>query len=415
MPRRFFRFPSKEHVNSSNNSTQPPPPPPSKTESKNISPPLPLKDTLRSRRVTSPAGPHIHFAPPRTAATRLPHRASASDSFAQGSAWRVPATGDEIPTRRTPSIPPTTTQIPEAGFKRPLRRSKGHQPIAEEKERRTKQAEALLKEQSQLKKEIDEETIRLTHIHQRQEALRNERERVEKENAKTTRTQPININPHPYGQSQSTPLLNDWTPYGRGRSTAQSQESFRSSSSQEPDFRRVWSRTPSVSSNDRSPPPGSHWQKVEQARRERERERAIQKLAETRALEKKAFEEAWSIYESRWMLLTFATRSMATSSPELPNAMGHLTLSFHDIPWPLPHPARTRHDITSESIRRFLASDYHSTDKTHRDRIKEALLRWHPDRFGTRVLEHVREGQRDEVRKGVDIVVRCLNELLSKA
>ncbi|KIM34204.1 hypothetical protein M408DRAFT_325670 [Serendipita vermifera MAFF 305830] len=417
MPRRFFRFPSKDQEVSPNHyppSHQPPPPPP-KVDPKNISSPFPLNDTIRSRRVTSPPRPQIHFAAPKTAASRLPHRASASDSFAQGSAWRVPG-APEAPTKRESTVPPRAPPAPEAGFKRPLRRSKGHQPIAEEKERRTKQAETLLKEQTKLKKEIDEETIRLTYIRQQQEALRNEREKVEQEKARAFHPQPENTNANRYGQSQSTPILNDWTPYSRGRSTAQSQESFRSTSSQEPDYRRVWSRTPSVSSNDRSPPPppGSHWQKVEQARKERERERAIQKLSETRALEKKAFEEAWSIYESRWMLLAFATRSVATYTSETQHAPGHLTLSFHDIPWPLLHPARSSHDITAESIRRFLASEHHSIDRTHRERIKEALLRWHPDRFGSRVLDHVREAQRDEVRKGVDIVVRCLNELLSK-
>jgi hypothetical protein len=142
------------------------------------------------------------------------------------------------------------------------------------------------------------------------------------------------------------------------------------------------------------------------------------KLSEARALEKKMFEEAWSIYESRWMLLTFATRSIGpppTSGVQQTSTAGHLTLSFYDIPWPLLQLPRSCHDITAEAIRRFLASEHHTSEKTHRERVKEALLRWHPDRFGSRILEHVREGQRDEVRKGVDIVVRCLNELLSKA
>jgi hypothetical protein len=412
MPRKFFRFPSKDHVDSS--SPQPPPPPP-KAETRNVSAPLPLSDTLRSRRVTSPPAPQIRFAHPKGAATRLPHRASASDSFAQGSAWRAPA-ATAVPPRKEPTITsPEVAPNFEAGIKRPLRRSKGHQPIAEEKERRNK-AEALLQEQTKLKKEIDEETIRLTQIHQRQQALRNEREKVEsarKEREGTSHTPAGGGNL--YGCSQSTPALQDFTPYSRGRSTAQSQESFRSTSSHEPEFRKVWSRTPSVSSNDRSSPPGLHWQRIEQARRERER--AMLKLSEARAMEKKMFEEAWSIYESRWMLLMFATRSIGSPNFEVQqtSTAGHLTLSFHDIPWPLLHLPRACHEITAEAIRRFFASEHHTTEKTHRERIKEALLRWHPDRFGSRILDHVREGQRDEVRKGVDIVVRCLNELLSKA
>jgi len=415
MPRRFFRFPSKDRVDSS--PSQPPPPPP-KPETKGISAPSPLSNMDRSRRVTGPPVAHIRLGPPKTPATRLPHRASASDSFAQGTAWRVPATpatSDAVPTGKETDAPPRVAPNAGAEVPRPLRRSKGHRPIAEERERRTK-AETLLKEQSKLKKEIDEETARLTQIQQRQEALRYERERVEnarKEKERLSR-EPVE-DANLYGRSQSTPMLHEFTPYPRGRSTAQSQESFRSTSSHEPEYRRVWSRTPSVSSNDRSSPPGLNWKKVEQARREREK--ALLKMSEARALEKKTFEEAWSIYESRWMLLTFATRSIGPSSNtevQQTNAASHLTLSFSDIPWPLLYLPRTCHDITAESIKRFLASEYHSSEKTHRERIKEALLRWHPDRFGSRILDHVRESQRDEVRKGVDIVVRCLNELLSK-
>ncbi|PVG01944.1 hypothetical protein CPB86DRAFT_698467 [Serendipita vermifera] len=93
---------------------------------------------------------------------------------------------------------------------------------------------------------------------------------------------------------------------------------------------------------------------------------------------------------------------------------GVLTLSFFDIPWPLLHPPRNAESITTQSIRMFLASEHQNTDKTHRERIKEALLRWHPDRFGVRILEHVRPDHRSEVEKGVAVVVRCLNELLSK-
>jgi hypothetical protein len=398
MPRNFFRFPTREQVNL-------PPAPPPKSEGTNVSAPVPLGDNNRARRVTlsslSPSGPQI------PGPTRLPHRASASDSYAQGFAWRATPTSKASAENETPKpvgpLPP----------RRPLRRSRGHQPIADERERRGK-AETLLQEQSKLKQEINEETIKLSQMQKMQQAIRDEREKVEKARKEKEKLTQQSMGSKAYcAKSRSAPVLPEQSPYHHGRTDVRSSESFQSASSiQEHDFRRVWSRTPSVSSNDRSPPPALHWQRVEQARRERERERALLKLAEARALEKKAFEEAWSVYESRWMLLNFATRS---SPIIIQSAPGNLTLSFRDIPWPLLHPPSSCDGITTVAIRMFLASEHQSSDKSLRDRIREALLRWHPDRFEGRIMEHVRADQRGEVKKGVDIVVCCLNELLSKA
>jgi hypothetical protein len=398
MPRNFFRFPAREQVNL-------PPTPPPKSEGRKVSAPTPLGDNNRARRATlatlSPSGPQS------PGPTRLPHRVSASDSYAQGFAWRATPMSKvcaevEPPKPADPAPPP-----------RPLRRSKGHQPIADERERRGK-SETLLQEQSKLKREINEETIKLSRMQKMQQAIRDEREKVEKARKEKENLSRQGVGTNAYcAKSRSTPVLPDQSPYNRGRTDARSSESFQSaSSSQEHGFRRVWSRTPSVSSNDRSPPPALHWQRIEQARRERERERALLKLAEARALEKKAFEEAWGVYESRWMLLNFATRS---SPIIIQSAPGNLTLSFRDIPWPLLHPPSSCDGITTVAIRMFLASEHQSSDKSLRDRIREALLRWHPDRFEGRIMEHVRIDQREEVKKGADIVVRCLNELLSKA
>jgi hypothetical protein len=388
-----------------------PPAPPPKSEGRNISAPTPLGDNNRTRRVTlaslSPSGSQV------PGPTRLPHRVSASDSYAQGFAWRATPTPTNKESAKTEPPKPAESEIPAPIPRRPLRRSKGHQPIADERERRAK-AETLLQEQSKLKREINEETIKLSRIKQMQQAVRDEREKVEKARKEKEKLSQEGMGGNAYYEkSRSTPVLPECSPYQRDRTDARSNESFQSaSSSQEHDFRRVWSRTPSASSNDRSPPPALHWQRVEQARRERERERALLKLAETRTLEKKAFEEAWSIYESRWMLMNFATRS---SPIIIQSAPGNLTLSFRDIPWPLLHPPSSCDGITTIAIRRFLASEHQASDKSLRDRIKEALLRWHPDRFEGRIMEHVRVDQREEIKKGADIVVRCLNELLSKA
>lgn len=498
MPRIFFRFPAKEHQQQEPLTPSPPILPPKPAVARPGPQPSSQTASIRSRRITSPISV-AHPSPDQATAgqqrgpTRLPHRVSVSDSYAQGTAWRASSTAPPsesappqlaprsagVSSSASPAYQPAKKSSKGAQSPlRPLRRSKGHQPIANERERRESEkakdaasvaaaavSAALQEETAQLKNEINQDTIRLTRIRQRQQAIREERERVALEQEKRARSQsreppiiptttsnasvnntsnmynaPHNINhANPYGKCQSTPVLPqsqpEWIPYGhyhapRGgaRSTAQSRESFQSASSQDnnTDFRRV--RTPSASSNDRSPPPyhyhgahasysppnasqQQHWQKMEQARKERERERAMARLKETRELERKAFVDAWAVYESRWMLLTYATRS--TTVGGAPSAKA-LTLSFFDIPWPLLHPPRGCEDITTAAIRRFIASEHQQEkDKTHRERIKEALLRWHPDRW-TRILDHVRTDHREEVRKGVDIVVRCLNELLHR-
>lgn len=49
-----------------------------------------------------------------------------------------------------------------------------------------------------------------------------------------------------------------------------------------------------------------------------------------------------------------------------------------------------------------------------KDRVRSALRRWHPDRFG-RILAKVRDEDKARVEEGVGLVVRCLNDLLERA
>jgi len=52
-------------------------------------------------------------------------------------------------------------------------------------------------------------------------------------------------------------------------------------------------------------------------------------------------------------------------------------------------------------------------EMVQKERIKSALRRWHPDRFG-RVLGRVDEKDKEAVERGVGIVARCLNDLLAQ-
>jgi hypothetical protein len=110
--------------------------------------------------------------------------------------------------------------------------------------------------------------------------------------------------------------------------------------------------------------------------------------------------EAWEAYEENWRRLN----SQANNSS--------FVLMFAAMPWPILNPPSEPDAITRKAISNFILSSYHSTSKTKKERLREALLKWHPDRFESRFLQKVPEGtERDRVREGVGNVIRCLNEL----
>lgn len=133
--------------------------------------------------------------------------------------------------------------------------------------------------------------------------------------------------------------------------------------------------------------------------RRREADKARERVMREHARAERAMVEAWNVYELRWVALSAAYDG--------------IFLKFRDIPWPLLVPPLTPEEITAEGIEAFILSPLHSQEQTTKERIRAGLLRWHPDRF-CRVLGRVRESERSAVEEGVGIVVRCLNDLLSK-
>ncbi|KAH9894801.1 hypothetical protein C8Q73DRAFT_691652 [Cubamyces lactineus] len=129
----------------------------------------------------------------------------------------------------------------------------------------------------------------------------------------------------------------------------------------------------------------------EQERARREREREALKLRR-QATER----EAQQNYEARWAELSSTSES----------------LGFRDVPWPMFSRPRKLEDITPARVTRFVLSPL-QPGETRRDKVRNALRRWHPDRFG-RVLARVGEEERESVEEGVGIVVRCLNDLLER-
>ncbi|KAI9060446.1 hypothetical protein FKP32DRAFT_1022852 [Trametes sanguinea] len=168
-----------------------------------------------------------------------------------------------------------------------------------------------------------------------------------------------------------------------------------------------------------------------------EREKAVRE--ETRRLEREAEEErrkrksarerlraveARQLYDARWKeLLAPATTATAEG-----------TLRFADVPWPvMPASSSAKHgerggvlleDLTLEAISAFLlppaqdAGGEESAEAAKKDRkekLRETMLRFHPDKFEGRIMRLIRAEDKELVKEAVGIVARTLNTLLNES
>ncbi|EMD31930.1 hypothetical protein CERSUDRAFT_37398, partial [Gelatoporia subvermispora B] len=91
-------------------------------------------------------------------------------------------------------------------------------------------------------------------------------------------------------------------------------------------------------------------------------------------------------------------------------------LTWDAFPWPVFKKPDTPEDLTTSAISAYVLSPHHPSDaqKAPKDRIKDHIKRWHPDRFETKLLRKVREDERERVKEGAGLVARNLNELLTQ-
>jgi hypothetical protein len=155
-----------------------------------------------------------------------------------------------------------------------------------------------------------------------------------------------------------------------------------------------------------------------EARARRAAQEVLRQAATKRAVEDAdCMRMAWARYEAGWAALMScpAAPASGTTTPKhesdglAQQASG--SLRFSSIPWPMNPPPSTPTDITAALVSAFVLSSAHSAELSRRERVRAALLRWHPDRFG-RFLERVEQAERADVEGAVGIVARCLNELL---
>ncbi|KAI0937618.1 hypothetical protein AcV5_000416 [Taiwanofungus camphoratus] len=145
----------------------------------------------------------------------------------------------------------------------------------------------------------------------------------------------------------------------------------------------------------------------EQARKQQEQFQRMQEQAErerqaktVKQLTKEEVVQLFEEHERRWTRLT---------------AMD--VLSWHTFPWPMLKTPESPEDLTTIAISAYIFSPHYPGDKSKsdKDRIKDHIKRWHPDRFETKLLPKVREDDREKVKQGAGLVARNLNELLTRS
>lgn len=100
-------------------------------------------------------------------------------------------------------------------------------------------------------------------------------------------------------------------------------------------------------------------------------------------------------------------------------------LSFEDIPWPILNSPASSESLTAEAVLAFLlpstfdhsnmTSNQETTTRLRKERLRETLLRFHPDKFEGRILQRVEAIHRERVKEAADKLVRVVNSLMAQA
>ena len=147
-----------------------------------------------------------------------------------------------------------------------------------------------------------------------------------------------------------------------------------------------------------------------------ERERDARRAAARAAKEKDRRAAAWSTYRRLWDVLTATVASMSSDSDAGADGDTSMTpaappLTFAELPWPTYPPPTHPDALTKESLSSFLLSTDHSPEKSRKQRIREALLAYHPDRYVGRYMSAIEPSHRTSVRDAVVKITTILNAL----
>ncbi|KAJ8482792.1 hypothetical protein ONZ45_g14824 [Pleurotus djamor] len=157
--------------------------------------------------------------------------------------------------------------------------------------------------------------------------------------------------------------------------------------------------------------------KEESARLEKELD--IERSRRRQEKESLHLQAAKELYESKWAALLRREGG------------GDEELGFEDIPWPLlaaypkakkqkrrdagESPAfNLQDDFTADAVAKFVlaSSDASDSEKGRKEKLRDTMLRFHPDKFEGRIMARVREVDKLRVREAVGQVARLLNDLM---
>lgn len=112
--------------------------------------------------------------------------------------------------------------------------------------------------------------------------------------------------------------------------------------------------------------------------------------------EERAILTRWNTYEERW-------RKLLTSDD---------LVCWMDIPWPVQDPPASIEQLTPAAISDFLFAPLkvREASGTRKDKLRQALLRWHPDKLAM-LISRVVDMEDGKVVEGINAVFRCLREL----
>jgi len=136
----------------------------------------------------------------------------------------------------------------------------------------------------------------------------------------------------------------------------------------------------------------------EQFRREQERVARERETKAGRIMTKDEVMQLFAAHERVWSRL-----------PDIDD------LGWDSFPWPTLKRPLDPEEITTTAISAYVLSPHGDKTRSTKERVKEHIRRWHPDRFETKLLPKVRANEREKVKQGAGVVARGLNELLTRS
>ncbi|KAJ3784231.1 hypothetical protein GGU10DRAFT_402206 [Lentinula aff. detonsa] len=158
---------------------------------------------------------------------------------------------------------------------------------------------------------------------------------------------------------------------------------------------------------------------------------AAERRSRRQEKENQRLELSRSEYHNRWKLL------LSNTSADMPQA----EIRFDDIPWPI-LPAFKKNEIStflftscvpladpsidtaigetislssSTSAQRLAEVEMAKARKDRKEKLRETLLCFHPDKFEGRLMSRVRPDEKVKVTEALAIIVRVLNDLMGRS